>query len=95
MAWSDIRCRLDILLEEAFDAEQSEPNETNDENYDSIRNFIWKLFQPDDEAVINFGAWDPPLTFEAWDNPSKPWYEQKPVKRRSVGGKQNMDALLE
>ena len=86
IAWSDIRCRLDILFEEAFNAEKEESAKSNNENYDNIRDFIKTLFLPDDEAVVNFGAWFPPLTFEGWDIPSKPWYEQKPVSRRFVGG---------
>ena len=95
IAWSDIRCRLDILFEEAFNAEEQESTESNDANYENIRNFILKLFQPDDEAVVNFGAWFPPMTFEAWDSPNKPWYEQKSVNRRYGGGKRNMKAVLQ
>ena len=70
MAWSDIRCRFDILLEQAFIAEQNS-KESDDANYDDLRNFIRKLFKLDDEAVVNFGAWYPPLTFEAWNRPDQ------------------------
>ena len=86
MAWSDIRCRLDILFEEAFNAEQNS-KEPNDRNYDDLRNFIMKLFELDDEAVVNFGAWYPPLTFEAWNRPDQPWYDQTPYARDFVVGK--------
>ena len=63
MSWYDIRCRLDILFEEAFNKE-AESAEANDENYNDIRNFLLKLYTPDTEAVVNFGAWYPPLKLE-------------------------------
>ena len=86
MSWFDIRCRLDILFEEAFKAEEKS-SQSNDENYNDIRNFLLKLYTPDTEAVVNFGAWYPPLTFESWDKPDKPWFEQTPYSRYFVGGK--------
>ena len=85
ISWFDIRCRLDILMEEAFKKE-SESAESNDENYNDIRNFLSKLYTPDTEAVVNFGAWYPPLTFDSWDKPDKPWFEQTPYARPFVGG---------
>ena len=88
ISWFDIRCRLDILFEEAFNKE-SESTESNDENYNDIRNFLSKLYTPDTEAVVNFGAWYPPLTFESWDKPDKPWFEQTPYSRPFVGGKKS------
>ena len=92
MAWYDIKCRMDKLLEEAFNAEKYS-SEYNDQNYNNIRGFLSKLFAPDIEAVVNFGAWYPPLTFEAWDKPNKPWYEQTPVVRHFVGGKRKINIL--
>ena len=85
ISWFDIRCRLDILFEEAFNKE-SESTESNDANYNDIRNFLSKLYTPDTEAVVNFGAWYPPLTFDSWDKPDKPWFEQTPYSRSFVGG---------
>jgi len=90
MAWFDIRCRLDILFEEAFNAEK-ESAETNDENYTNLRDFLLTLFSHDYESVVNFGAWYPPLTFEAWDKPNDPWYEQTPFVRTFVGDYMNGD----
>ena len=86
MAWSDIRCRLDILFEEAYNAEEHSTH-SNDDNYIALRDFLYKLFEPDDEAVVNHGAWYPPVRLEAWDKPSKPWFEQTPFIRCFVGGK--------
>ena len=85
MAWSDIRCRLDILFEKAYNAEK-ESRESNDGNYIALRDFLYKLFQPDSKAVVNHGGWYPPLRLEAWDNPSKPWFEQTLFVRSFVGG---------
>ena len=85
MAWYDIRCRLDILFEEAYNAE-AESEESNDTNYNAIRNFLYKLFEADDKAVVQHGAWYPPIWLEAWDKPSKPWYEQTPYIRPFIGG---------
>ena len=87
MAWNGIRCRLDILLEEAFHLEE-DSTESKDENYDNIRDFILKLFTPDTEAVVNFGPWYPPIYFETWDKPNEPWFEQTPYVRTFVGGMQ-------
>ena len=86
MAWYDIRCRLDLLLEEAYNAE-ADSDESNDENYEPVRTFLYKLFEQDDEAVVQHGAWYPPIWLEAWDKPNKPWYEQTPYIRPQVGGK--------
>ena len=85
MAWSDIRCRLDILFEEAYNAEE-QSTESNDDNYNAVRNFLYKLFEPDEMAVVNHGGWYPPLTLEAWDDPNKQWFEQTPFIRNFVGG---------
>ena len=92
VAWFDIRCRLDILFEEAFNAE-TDAKESDDENYTNIRNFLLELFASDDEAVVNFGAWYPPLSFEAWDKPNKPWYEQTPFVRPFVNGKKQIKTM--
>ena len=86
MAWSDIRCRLDILFEEAFHLEE-DSTESKDANYDNIRDFVSKLFDPDTDAVVNFGAWYPPLSFESWDKPNEQWFDQTPFVRPFVGGK--------
>ena len=86
MAWSDIRCRLDILFEQAYNSEKVS-EKSNDENYNDLRDFINKLFEIDNEAVVNFGPWYPPLTLDSWDKPGQPWYEQTPFARPIAGGK--------
>ena len=91
LAWANIRCVMDALLQDAFIAESKESAEPNEENYAKIREFISKLFDPDDEAVVNFGAWYPPMTFDAWNDPSKPWFEQNPTKRSHAKGTKFMD----
>ena len=88
MSFYDIRCRLDKLFEEAYDAEKNSL-ESKDENYEPIRTFIRKLFEPDTEAVVNFGGWYPPLTLEGWNKKDSPWYEQASF-RKFYGGKDNM-----
>ncbi len=44
MSWSDIRCRLDKLFQEAYLVEQNS-TEANTNNYDAIRDFLKKLFE--------------------------------------------------
>lgn len=95
MSWTDIRCIFDRLFEDAYYAEKMERRESNYENYGNITTFITKLFQLDDEAVVNFGAWYPPLTFDAWNYPNKSWYEQTPVFRTFVDGKQHIGVISE
>jgi len=82
MSWSDIRCRLDGLFEQAFKAEEN--SETKDtKNYAKIKEFLTKLFEIDGDAVVHDGGWYPPLTKEGWNNPnSLNWFEQFPTKRQ-------------
>ena len=89
MSFYDIRCKLDELFEEAYDAERISTKSKN-ENYDPIRNFINKLFEGDDEAVVNFGGWYPPLTWEGWVNRTAPWYEQTSFRQFDTG-EENMN----
>ena len=96
MSWSDIRCRLDGLFEEAFLAEESS-DERKTENYDAIRDFLKKLFEIDGDAVVNDGGWYPPLTKDGWNNPnSEIWYEQFPTSRsfRKVDPGQGKENLI-
>ena len=81
MSWSDIRCKLDELFENAFEAEKiSEAKNT--ENYAKIKEFLTKLFEIDGDAVVHDGGWYPPLTKEGWNNPnSSNWFEQIPTSR--------------
>lgn len=80
MSWSDIRCRLDKLFQEAYLVEQNS-TEANTNNYDAIRDFLKKLFEIDGDAVVNHGGWYPPLTLDGWNAPDAKWFEQTPIVR--------------
>ena len=81
MSWSDIRCKLDELFEQAYNTEKNS-EKRNPKNYDTIREFLKKLYEIDGEAVVNDGSWYPPLTKDGWNNPnSDKWYEQIPTFR--------------
>ena len=81
ISWYDIRCRLDELFEQAFKAEEKSEAK-NPENYTEIKEFLKKLFEIDFDAVVNDGAWYPPLTKDGWNNPnSSNWFDQKPTFR--------------
>ena len=89
ISWYDIRCRLDELFEQAFNAEKNS-RAKNPGNYAKIKEFLEKIFKIDVEAVVNFGAWYPPLTMAGWNNIDRNnpnrfnWFDQLPTKR-SVG----------
>ena len=80
MSWSDIRCRLDKLFQEAYLVDQNS-TAANTESYDAIRDFLKKLFEIDGDAVVNHGGWYPPLTMDGWSNPNAKWFDQTPIVR--------------
>ena len=86
LSWYNIRCILDGLLKEAYELEAFEVEGPNKENYVGVQNFIIDLFELDAEAVVNFGAWFPPLTPDCWNDPNKQWFEQEPAKMPHVNG---------
>ena len=95
MSWSDIRCRLDKLFQEAYLNEQNS-TAFNTDNYDAIRNFLEKLFEIDGDAVVNHGGWYPPLLKDGWDKPDNKWFEQTPIVRpfRNVASVESKKTLI-
>jgi len=61
LSWNNMRCMLDRLFEYAWTVDATGYNK---EGYSIIRKFLDRLFEFDNEAVVNFGPWYPPLN--AW-----------------------------
>ena len=82
---------LEDLLKEAFLAEEKESEESNSKNYAPIREFIVKLFEPDDDAMVNCGAWCAPLSSDECYNENSPWLEQFPATIYYVRSKKSLN----